>query len=159
MNTLVTQHFGLEEFACHDGTPYPVKNVDDATQQTWLVSRLVPLCETLEVIRTAGGHKAITITSGYRTPTYQQRLKDKAKGTVGSASGSQHPQGRACDITHATLLPQQLHALITRLYREKKLPHLGGLGIYETFLHIDVRPRVKDHLAQWSDVPKPSAVA
>jgi hypothetical protein len=66
----ITEHFDSDEFACHDGTPYPLDTVEDGTgiptgywailcpqqslpvrQFTWGESRLTPLCQTLEAIR------------------------------------------------------------------------------------------------------------
>jgi uncharacterized protein YcbK (DUF882 family) len=153
----VTQHFSIEEFACRSGDPYPVSNLDefDKRGRTWLETRLLPLCATLEIIRDAAGGERITIDSGYRTLAYDDRLyRLSAKnGDVAPATSSQHPKGRAADIRHASLSPQALHALILRLWDDDKLPFLGGLGEYENFVHLDCRPRPADnptHLAQWT---------
>jgi hypothetical protein len=156
----VTQHFSVQEFACHDGTPYPVAEFDDEDGRTWLESRLKPLCETLEVIREAAGYLPLTIDSGYRTLAYDDRLyQASAKdGTVAPASMSQHPKGRAADITHATMKPVALFSLILKLYEDGKLPMLGGVGLYPSFVHVDVRPRVNNHLAIWGG-HRPSNIA
>lgn len=137
MSTPITQHFSLNEFACHDGTPYPTE---------WIADRLKPLCDTLEAIREAGGYVSITINSGFRTPDYQQRLWEKSAkdGTVAPGDTSEHPEGRASDIVHATLSPLQLFNLILRLFEQGKLPHLGGVGLYPTFVHVDIKPRAGD---------------
>jgi hypothetical protein len=129
----ITPNFYEYEFACKDGTPYPVE---------WFEERLRPLCETLEVIREAAGNRAIRVTSGYRTLAYNR--------SIGSSDGSQHVQGRAADIQHPVLTAGALHTLVMKLYKAGKLPHLGGVGQYITFTHVDVRPRPADgHLAQW----------
>ncbi len=142
--TPVSAHFALEEFGCHDGTPYPAE---------WIEERLRPLCETLEVIREATGGKPIHIDSGFRTLKYDEALYQKsiARGLGGKADprSSQHPKGRAADIRCGSLTSTQLQKLIGELYQAGKLPHLGGLGWYPSFVHIDVRPRVGGHLAQW----------
>ena len=46
MATLITQNFAVEEFNCHDGTPYPLAQLDDDDPRgrTWLETRLRPLC-------------------------------------------------------------------------------------------------------------------
>lgn len=154
--TPVTPHFSVEEFACKDGTAYPVDRVDDEDPQhrTWLVTRLTPLCETLEAIRGGLGGSPLHIDSGYRTLAYDQKLydADRASGghLVAKPQGSQHPKGRAADVRSGSLLPVQLRDLILGLYKGGKLPHLGGLGLYPTFVHVDVRPRFPvTHLAQW----------
>jgi uncharacterized protein YcbK (DUF882 family) len=136
----ITPNFSLAEFACKDGTPYPDK---------WIDERLLPLCETLEVLRVAVGGP-ITIDSGYRTLEYDTKLYEASKkdGTKAPPTSSQHPKGRAADIRCA-LAPHELFNLTLELYQEGKLPHLGGVGLYPSFVHIDVRPRPNNHLAIW----------
>lgn len=166
----LTQHFSLEEFACHDGSAYPISTVDefDAERRTWLITRLMPLCQTLETIRAEANEEcrrlgfplsakglSVIIDSGYRTIPYDEALyaRSAKNGDVAPASSSQHPKGRAADIRHETLAPGDLHNLILRSWRAGRLPRLGGLGRYPHFCHVDVRPRPQDdpmHLAQWT---------
>ena len=129
--------FRLEEFACKDEarTPYPAARIVDGT---W--SRLR---ETLNTIRKAW-NAPIKVVSGYRAPAYNAR--------IGGAKKSQHMEGTAADIkpTAPHDDPRALHALILGLYNAGKLPHLGGLGEYNTFVHVDVRPRkANGGIAQW----------
>ncbi len=159
---VLTPNFTAAEFACHDSTPYPLTRYEeDGTGRLWLETRLLPLCRTLEIIRAAAGGEPITITSGYRTAAYQARLyaQSARDGSVASASGSQHPAGRAADLTHASMPPKALHALVLRLWDEGRLPEMGGVGIYPTFVHVDVRPRAAGHLAQWSGARGTNSVA
>lgn len=110
--------------------------------QEWRDSRAVDLAVTFETIRAATGGLPIAINSAFRTIDYNR--------AVGSTDGSQHPAGRALDIRHPKLTPAQLHVEIIHLYTARKLPHLGGLGLYPGFVHIDVRPRGGgQRLAQW----------
>lgn len=161
MSLPVTNHFSVGDFDCHDGTPYPVGEIDD-DGRTWLESRLKLLCDTLEVIREAAGGEPIAIDSGYRTLAYDNRLHDahlaalQAQGLpddhlVAEATSSEHPRGRAADVKHARLSPIALFGLVLQLFTAGKLPHLGGVGLYKTFIHIDVRPRSNGgrHLAIW----------
>ena len=74
-NTNVSEHFKVREFACNDGSDTVL--IDDA------------LVERLERIRGVFG-SGITITSGYRTPSYN--------AAVGGAASSQHTKGTAADI-------------------------------------------------------------
>jgi uncharacterized protein YcbK (DUF882 family) len=149
----VTEHFTIAEFACHDGAPYPISQIDDEDDQhrSWFGSRLLPLCQMLEVIREAGGGVPITIDSGYRTLEYDERLYEASAkdGDVAPASRSQHPKGRAADITHPTLGPVALFNLICGLYERGLLRQLGGVGLYPSFVHVDVRVKVNGHLAIW----------
>ncbi len=128
----ITPNFDSHEFDCHDDTPYPTD---------WVSGRLVPLCETLQVLRDALA-RPISIISGYRSPSWNAK--------VGGADHSQHPQGRAADIRVGGMKPAEVHAKVLELHTAGKLPHLGGLGQYLTFCHLDVRPREPgDRLKRW----------
>ena len=110
-NKKLAQNFRVKEFACTDGSD-PV----------FIAAELV---EVLQKIRTHFG-KSVTITSAYRTPT-----KNKA---CGGEKYSQHLYGLAADIKINGVSPKKVAA-----YAEKLLPKSGGIGIYSTFTHIDVR--------------------
>ena len=129
----VTRNFTSDEFDCHDDTPYPPE---------WYEERLRPLCETLQALRDEVS-RPISIISGYRSPTWNAR--------VGGVDHSQHPQGRAADIRIGGMAPAEVQAKLLGLLLAGKLPHLGGLGIYKTFVHVDVRVRKPDgSIARWS---------
>ena len=110
-NKKVSTNFKVKEFACQDGSD-PV----------FIDSELV---EILQKIRSHFG-KAVTITSAYRTPSHNQY--------VGGATFSQHQYGKAADIQIAGISPKKIAA-----YAETLMPNKGGIGIYGTFTHIDVR--------------------
>ena len=107
----ITAHFKVKEFRCHDGS------------DTIFVSQ--DLAEVLEKIRTHFG-KPVVINSGYRTESYNKK--------VGGAAYSQHKYGTAADICISGVTPKQIAA-----YAETLLPGTGGIGIYGTFCHVDVR--------------------
>jgi uncharacterized protein YcbK (DUF882 family) len=110
-NVRLSQNFRVKEFACTDGSD-PVFVADE-------------LVEVLQKIRSHFG-KAVKITSAYRTPT-----KNKA---VGGETYSQHLYGMAADIKVSGVSPKKVAE-----YAEKLMPKSGGIGIYSTFTHIDVR--------------------
>jgi len=110
-NKKLSANFRVKEFACTDGSD-PIFIDSD-------------LVNVLQKIRTHFG-KSVTITSAYRTPG-----KNKA---VGGQVYSQHLYGRAADIKVGGVTPAKVAA-----YAEKLLPKKGGIGIYKTFVHIDVR--------------------
>lgn len=110
-NKKLSTNFRVKEFACTDGS-------DPIFIDTELVT-------VLQKIRSHFG-KAVTITSAYRTPT-----KNKA---VGGTTYSQHLYGRAADIKVSGVSPQKVAA-----YAETLLKNKGGIGVYKTFVHIDVR--------------------
>lgn len=141
-------HFAWSELACHDPvrglTPYPADWREDPT-------RGIPLMRTLNVIRDEVRDQ-VGIVSGFRTPEHNADLiaDDNRRGLHGVASGSQHLDGKASDIETRAMTPADLHALIWRLWKDGRLPQLGGLGLYPGWVHIDVRERTPpDHLAQW----------
>ena len=107
----LSTNFRVREFACTDGS-------DPIFIDTELV-------DVLQKIRTHFG-KPVTITSAYRTPG-----RNKA---VGGETYSQHLYGRAADIKVKGIAPKTVAA-----YAEKLLPGKGGIGIYSTFTHVDVR--------------------
>lgn len=110
-NKKLSTNFKVKEFACTDGSD-PI----------FIDSDLVNI---LQKIRSHFG-KAVTITSAYRTPG-----KNKA---CGGTTYSQHLYGKAADIKIQGVAPKTVAA-----YAEKLLPKSGGIGIYKTFTHIDVR--------------------
>lgn len=127
----VTDHFDSDEFRCHDGTAYPV---------AWRTSRLLPLCEVLEEIRAEVGCP-IRILSGYRSPAWNARVKGAEK--------SQHVEGRAVDIVADGVSVARLHAVAMRLAKQPG-SKIGGVGLYKSWIHVDVRPRKADGtIATW----------
>lgn len=109
----LSTNFKVKEFACKDGSD-PIFISPD-------------LVDVLQKIRTHFG-KAVTITSAYRTAKHNQ--------SVGGAAYSQHLYGTAADIKVKGIKPKDVAA-----YAEKLLPNTGGIGIYSTFVHIDVREK------------------
>ncbi len=110
-NKKLSTNFRVREFACTDGSD-PIFIDSD-------------LVNVLQKVRNHFG-KAVTITSAYRTPT-----KNKA---CGGALYSQHLYGRAADIKISGVSPAKVAAYAETLLKDK-----GGIGIYSTFTHIDVR--------------------
>ena len=110
-NKKVSENFRVREFACTDGS-------DPIFIDTELVT-------VLQKVRARFG-KSVTITSAYRTPT-----KNKA---CGGSTYSQHLYGKAADVKISGVSPKKVAA-----YAETILKNKGGIGIYPTFTHIDVR--------------------
>lgn len=107
----VSQNFRVKEFRCKDGSDVILISPE--------------LVTILQKIRTHFG-KAVTINSAYRTSAYNKK--------VGGATYSQHLYGMAADIVVKGVNPKDVAA-----YAETLLPKSGGIGIYATFTHIDVR--------------------
>lgn len=109
----LSPHFRVREFhSKHD--PSDLVKVDEK------------LLTLLENIRNHTG-KPVHINSGYRSPEYNATLKN-------ASPRSQHCNGKAADIWVEGVTPKQI-ADIAECY----LGSSGGIGIYKTFTHVDVR--------------------
>lgn len=112
----LSTNFAVKEFACKDGS--------DAML---VAPRLVMVLQSLRSHFCA----AVTINSGYRTPQYNAR--------VGGVTDSQHCYGTAADIVVRGKTPAQVAA-----YARQLMPDWGGVGVYDSFCHIDVREAKAD---------------
>lgn len=110
-NVKLSKNFTVKEFACSDGT------------DTVFVS--LALVNLLQKIRDHFG-KAVIINSAYRTEAHNK--------AIGGATYSQHKYGLAADIHINGVTPKEIAA-----YVETLLPSSGGIGIYKSFTHVDVR--------------------
>ena len=108
----VSKHFRVREFASKDGSDKVL--IDD------------DLVTLLENIREAAGGKAITINSGYRSPEHN--------AAVGGVSNSQHVKGTAADIVVEGTDPLTVGQIAEHFLNKK-----GGIGVYQTFTHVDTR--------------------
>lgn len=117
----LTKNFAREEFACNDQarTSVPAQYYTNVQQ----------LANNLQVLRDTLG-KPVHILSGYRTPAHN--------AAVGGAKASQHLVAKAGDLRVEGMTPAQLHAQIEELIAAGKMKQ-GGLGLYPTFVHYDVR--------------------
>jgi len=107
------QYFKRYEFACSCG------KCDCDTVDAELLIVLVHL-------RVKMG--PIIIDSGHRCPAHN------ASDAVGGAPDSQHLLGKAADIKARNYTPAEVQGYLLGEY-----PDRYGIGIYETFTHIDVR--------------------
>jgi uncharacterized protein YcbK (DUF882 family) len=115
----ITNNFNLQEFDSKCGREMPSQ----------VVTNIIELAKNLQVLRDEV-KKSIQITSGYRSPEHNAKVK--------GAKLSQHITGMAADIKVAGMTPKQVAEVIERLIAEKKMKE-GGIGIYKTWLHYDIR--------------------
>lgn len=108
----LSPHFREAEFTCnHCGKLHPDGVPDE-------------LVQILEDVRSHFS-AAVTVNSGYRCPTHNKN--------VGGAKMSQHLLGKAADIMVKNTHPHAVYDYLDAI-------HDGGLGKYDTFTHVDVRP-------------------
>lgn len=110
-NVRLSKNFTVKEFACSDGT------------DTVFIS--LALVNLLQKIRDHFG-KAVIINSAYRTEAHNK--------SIGGATYSQHKYGLAADIHINGVTPKEIAS-----YVETLMPSSGGIGIYKSFVHVDVR--------------------
>lgn len=115
----LTKNFSIEEFDCHDGTHVPSS----------LFGNLNALAFNLQILR-EHLNRPIHILSGYRTESYNKK--------VGGAPHSQHLIARAADIQVKGITPYSLAMIIEELITDEFMKQ-GGLGLYDTFVHYDIR--------------------
>lgn len=124
--------FGSDEFSCHDGTEVP--------QEHW--ENLLKLAKTVTIIRRIAS-VPLAVISGYRTPAWNTRVGGAKDSTHLTAEGGDFQPGLGMTVP-------ELHSLVLRLHREGQLPDLGGLGLYKSWCHIDVRQAADGHLRRWT---------
>ncbi|MDR0249202.1 MAG: LysM peptidoglycan-binding domain-containing protein [Oscillospiraceae bacterium] len=110
-------HFAVREFAC--------PATDEVLVDEWLPA-------ALELMRGYIGDKPLRVTSGYRSPAYNAAVK-------GAAQNSQHILGTAADVTSAGVPPLTLCRAAEAALERLDIP--GGIGLYDSFCHVDMRER------------------
>jgi len=121
----LTENFSLKEFECKDGSDTPI----------WVQNNIRLLSVELQKLRNVLG-RPIRITSAYRSPEYNKK--------IGGVANSQHLYGKAADIQVKNVDPVQVYEIIEDMAEKGELS-IGGLGLYDSFVHIDIR----DYKARW----------
>ena len=119
----LTKNFNREEFDCKCGCEMPSS----------VFYEVELLAEELQVIR--DHFKApIQINSAYRCPSHNR--------SIGGVKNSQHILGKASDIVVKGFTSDEVaNELEVMLQDDCLFPfHLGGIGKYNTFTHVDTRP-------------------
>ena len=104
-------NFSRSEFSCNCGCGFATVDVE--------------LLQLLEVIRQRF-KKPIRISSASRCTNYNKH--------VGGVKTSKHLQGIAVDIQIKDVKPYDIYKFV-----DGHNPNNGGIGLYSTFTHIDVR--------------------
>jgi len=114
----LTRDFNLSEFSSR-GQPVPPE----------YLCNVRVLATNLQVIRARIG-QPLVIISGYRSPAHNT--------AVGGATNSYHLSAQAADIRCGGLDAVELRQVILDLIESGEIMQ-GGLGLYDTFVHYDIR--------------------
>jgi len=120
-------HFSSRELMCKCGCGRYVPN-----------DVLIQLLEKIRAMIDA----PVIVLSGYRCPKHNAEVKN-------AAPGSKHVLGMAADLRQYKVSNGVFHTMIRRAWSEGQLPELGGLGLYEAFVHVDVFHAPDGHLREW----------
>jgi len=114
----ITNNFSLEEFECKCGCKMP----------EFVKKNIIELAENLQVIRDVVGK--LNLTNAYRCKEHN--------ADVGGAINSQHLKGKAADVKSKEYDVLEVSKIIEGLIKSEKIEQ-GGIGIYNTFTHYDIR--------------------
>lgn len=115
----LTTNFSKSEFESKDGAEMP----SDVLENVKVVA------EQLQVLRDVL-NIPIKINSAYRSPLHNKK--------IGGVRNSQHITGKAVDIVAKGITTNYLAFKINELIIKGKMLE-GGVGIYDTFVHYDIR--------------------
>jgi uncharacterized protein YcbK (DUF882 family) len=115
----MTKNFSKEEFDCNDGSEMPIN----------VYHNMVKVANQLQTLRDYIG-KPIQVNSAWRSEEYN--------ASIGGVKNSQHIMGRAADIVIKGMTPIEVSKIIEELVSKGDMLQ-GGLGIYSSFVHYDIR--------------------
>ncbi len=131
------RHFTWKELLHKGGSPLAAELNEDPPAALW--PNVAPLVRLLDRFRETIG-APVRLLSVYRAPAYNARLK-------GASEKSQHLAFRAADLV--VLGPDSGRpadwARLLRTLRGANREWEGGIGLYDTFVHVDVR----GHRTDW----------
>ena len=122
----MTKNFKRQEFECK-GTCDKCKKQTSMPLEVY--ENVIKLAGQLQILRDYVG-RPVRINSAYRCVQHNDN--------VGGSKTSQHIYGKAADITIQSLKPIEVYAIIEDLI-DFGVMLQGGLGLYDTFVHYDIR--------------------
>ena len=117
----LTKNFSKAEFDSKDNAEMP----ND------VLLNVQKLANQLQVLRNYL-NSSITVNSGYRSESHNK--------LIGGSINSQHLLGKASDITVKSYTSKEVYDTIEYLIKKGDILQ-GGLGLYNTFVHYDIRKK------------------
>lgn len=115
----LTKNFTQREFRSRDGSKMPLDVLENIKE----------LACNLQVLRDFLG-ESIKVNSGWRSESHNK--------AIGGVKTSQHVLGKASDICVKDIETDDLYLIIESLIEQGEMKE-GGLGVYDTFVHYDIR--------------------
>ena len=115
----LSKNFTQREFKSKDGASMPEDVLNNVQE---LACNLQTLRDFLD--------EPVKVTSGWRSPSHNK--------AIGGVKNSQHVLGKASDLKVKGIEPEDLYLIIESLITTKQMKE-GGLGLYNTFVHYDIR--------------------
>ena len=122
----LTANFSMSEFECKCGCKMPES----------VKPNVIELANNLQILRDFID-KPINLTNAYRCAIHNKK--------VGGVKNSQHLLAKAADLKVDNISPGSLAKLISFLMENNSFKK-GGIGVYNTFTHVDVR----GYMAKWN---------
>lgn len=113
--------------------------LSDGNEKTGCLPKNRKLWSAMKKIRAHYG-RPLEIESAYRSPAYNAALRKRSKRV---AKNSYHTRCAAIDMRIRGVSMRALAKFASTL------PEVGGIGLYSTWIHIDVRARRNGRIARW----------
>lgn len=69
--------------------------------------------------------------------------------TPGASPTSKHLAGKAMDFYCRRLSPLAVYNVVAKAWYDGRLPELGGVGLYDWGVHVDIAKAADGHLRTW----------
>lgn len=115
----LSKNFKMIEFESKDGAEMPLD----------VSYNIIKLSQQLQYLRDYTD-RVIKINSAYRSPEHNKK--------IGGVKNSQHVLGKAADIAIVGLNSRIVYEIINDLIDKGDMLQ-GGLGLYNSFVHYDIR--------------------
>lgn len=131
----MSQFFTINDLNTASG-PAPPQFLGNADKTIRMINRV-----QMELYSRKPGSRKGKITSGYRSPAYNATLP-------GASTTSQHLTASAVDYKNPDFTPKEVATIADELMQSGQIP-MGGIGVYRTHTHIDIRGKK----ARWNFSP------
>lgn len=126
-DSLGIKHFDSDEFTEYFHVTRRGATNSEPPREMW--GNIVPTIRVVDELRATMG-RPIVLLSSYRSPAYNRAIGDAAPKSL-------HMQFRALDIAVSGRTPRQVFNQLLTWRAAGRFK--GGLGLYNSFVHIDTR--------------------